>query len=197
MSSISLFKKLSRAHPNPKQVQRFLHALPYNREKSGETVRSAFSVYERQEAHCLEACFLAAAILEQQGHPPQILTLDSSDNICHVVFLFKTSRGYGSVGRSREPGLHGREPVFKSIKALAMSYDDPMVDKTGSLVGYNVLNLDDSRCDWRASSRNVWKADRFTIEQGYIRLRPKKAEVDRLRDEYFKKGPILKRKYWW
>lgn len=197
MSSVSLFKKLARAHPSPKQVQRFLHELPYNREHKGETVRSAFSAYHHQEAHCLEACFLAAAILEQQGYPPQILTLDSSDNICHGVFLFKTFRGYGSVGRSREPGLHGREPVYESVKALALSYDDPMVDKTGSLIGYNVLNLDDSGCDWRTSTRNVWKADRYTIEQGYLHLKPKKTDVDRLREQYFKKGPILKRKYWW
>jgi hypothetical protein len=193
----SSFIALSKKYPSPRQVQKFLRTINYNRELKKETVRSALSAYQKQEAHCLEACFIAAAILEQQGYPPLLLCLDSSDNLNHAVFIFETKTGWGSIGRSREPGLHGRAPIYKSIKDLAMSYAAPFVDKTGSLIGYHVISLDDAGADWRFSKRNVWKVDRYIVAKKYKKIKPNAATVKLLRKDYFKKGPIPHVKNWW
>ena len=62
-----------------------------------------------------------------------------------------------TVARSRDPGLHGRKPVFRSIEALAMSYFDAYIDATGCLTGYALIDLRDlGPYDWRLSARNMW-----------------------------------------
>src|SRR5207253_755946 len=82
----------------------------------------------------------------------------------HVVFLFRAKSKFGSVARSRDPGLHGRKPVFRSVRDLVFSYVDPYVDRTGRINGYGVLDLRTLRADWRLSPRNVW-----AVEQALIR----------------------------
>ena len=63
-------------------------------------------------AHCLEAALAAAVILEQHGFPPLVLSFESIDELDHVIFVYQRSGRWGSIGRSRDPGLHGRKPVF-------------------------------------------------------------------------------------
>src|SRR6185436_16014860 len=91
----------------PARVQRFFSSMPYNWEKNGGTMRSFREVVKRNEAHCLEAALGAAVILEQHGYPPLLLDLESHDLLDHVVFVFKQDGRWGSVARSRDPGLHG------------------------------------------------------------------------------------------
>src|SRR5579875_3149021 len=123
----------------PKQVQEFLRALPYNWEKEGETLRTFRGVVKHGKAHCLEAALAAATILEQHGYPPLLLDLESQDKLDHVLFLFRKHGRYGTVARSRDAGLHGRKPVFRTIRALVMSYVDPYVDGSGRIIGYGIL----------------------------------------------------------
>lgn len=145
-----------RKYRTPRQVQRFLNALPYNREKKGETLRTLRGIVRHWMAHCLEAALAAATILEQHGYPPLLLDLESKDNLDHVLFLFRKRSHYGTVARSRDAGLHGRKPVFRTLRALVMSYVDPYVDGSGRITGYGVLDLRAlRRCDWHLSSRNV------------------------------------------
>ena len=99
-------------------------------------MRSFREVVKRKEAHCLEAAVGAAVILEQHGYPPLLLDLQSQDLLDHVIFVFKVDGRWGSVARSRDAGLHGRKPVYRSIRDLALSYFDPFVDLTGRLKGY-------------------------------------------------------------
>lgn len=192
-----LFVNLSKRYSTPLKVQKWLRKFHYNREKNGETLRSAKQVFLRKEAHCLEASLIAAAILEHQGYPPLLLCLDSLDNLNHTVFIFKTKTGWGAVGRSREPGLHGRAPRFRTVKALAQSYSDPFVDKTGRLLGYHVVNLNDIPSDWRFSDRNVWKVDQVIVKTRYLKLKSSKARFLRLRKKYWSEGPIPNGKFWW
>ena len=149
----------------PGQVQRFLHALPYNQEKKGETLRSFREVVRRGTAHCLEAALAAAVILEQHRYPPLVLSFDSQDNLDHVIFVFRHGRRWGSVARSRDAGLHGRKPVFRSIRDLAWSYFDPYVDMTGRLSGYQLVDLRDlGDYDWRFNRQNMWKVEKVLID---------------------------------
>jgi hypothetical protein len=166
---ISVFTRRERAIVEgcrtPFLVQRWLRALPYNHEKQGETARSFRSVVRRGRAHCLEAALAAAVMLEQHGHPPLLISFESVDKLDHVLYVFRRDGGWGAVARSRDPGLHGRRPVFATPRQLAASYMDPYVDMTGRVVGFTVADLRElGRYDWRLSERNVRRVERWLID---------------------------------
>ncbi len=125
----------------PVAVQRWLRSLPYNWETGGETLRSFRQVVRLRTAHCLEAALAAAVVLEGHGFPPLLLSFESQDKLDHVLFVFRQDGRWGSVARSRDPGLHGRKPVFRSPRQLAASYQDAYVDLTGRVTGYAVADL--------------------------------------------------------
>jgi hypothetical protein len=152
-------------HRTPARVQRLLSGMRYNREPCGATLRTFREVLRRGEAHCLEAALTAAVILEQHGYPPLLLSLESQDKLDHVLFVYKRGRLWGSVARSRDLGLHGRRPVFRSLRQLAYSYFDPYVDETARITGYGLSSLYElGGYDWRFSTRNVWKVERHLQE---------------------------------
>jgi len=156
----------------PKLVQDFLRDLPYNWEKKGETLRTFRQVVRHGQAHCLEAALAAATILEQHGYPPLFLDLESQDKLDHVLFIFRHKGLYGTVARSRDFGLHGRRPVFRTVRELVMSYVDTYVDNSARLTGYGVFDLRTlRRCDWRLSERNVWAVEKALIEFPHQKLR--------------------------
>jgi hypothetical protein len=152
--------KLVQRLNTPAKVQRFFCSLPYNWEREGPTMRSFRELIKRKEVHCLEAAVAAAVILEQHGYPPLLLDLESQDLLDHVIFVFKENGSWGSIARSRDVGLHGRKPVFRSIRDLALSYFDPFVDLTGRLKGYGLTSLYDlGNYDWRFSPRKMTKIE--------------------------------------
>ncbi len=176
---------LIRALRTPAQVQHFLNGLRYNRERRGETLRSFREVLKRGEVHCLEAALVAAVILEQHGYPPQVLSFESKDGIDHVIFVFRRRGRWGSVARSRDAGLHGRRPVFRSIRDLAWSYFDPYVDLTGRLTGYALVHLAElGTYDWRFARRNMWKVERFLLDIRHRRMRSSNARYRKLHERY-------------
>ncbi|MBA3232167.1 MAG: hypothetical protein H0T05_05050 [Acidobacteria bacterium] len=171
----------------PGAVQRYLNALPYNTEPPPERakLRSFRGVLRHRTAHCLEAALAAAVILEQHGYPPLVLSFESIDELDHVLFIFRTRGRWGSIGRSRDPGLHGRRPVFATPRALALSYVDPYVDYSGRITGYAVADLrllDDY--DWRLSEKNVWKVERMLLDLPHRAIRISDRRIDRLRAKY-------------
>jgi hypothetical protein len=170
----------------PRAVQRWLNALPYNQEKQGETLRTFRGVVTNGTAHCYEAALTAAAILEQHGYPPLVLSFESIDLLDHVIFVYRTPTGWGSVARSRDPGLHGRKPVFPTPRALALSYVDTYIDLTGGIKGYAVVDLREALgdYDWRLSEKNVWKAEQVLLDWPHRRVRSSKPRIDRLRRRY-------------
>ena len=149
----------------PAAVQRWLNSLPYNNEPHGETLRSFRGVVRTGTAHCFEAALAAAVILEQHRYPPLVLSFESIDLLDHVIFVYRGPRGWGSVARSRDPGLHGRKPVFATPRALALSYFEGYIDFTGRIKAYAVVDLRVlGRYDWRLSASNIWKAERLLLE---------------------------------
>jgi hypothetical protein len=171
----------------PLAVQRFLNELPYNTEPppGRATLRSFRGVVRHGSAHCLEAALASAVILEQHGYPPLVLSFESIDELDHVIFVYRGARGWGSVARSRDPGLHGRRPVFVTPRALALSYVDAYVDYTGGVTGYAVVDLRLlGAYDWRLSERNVWKVERMLLEYPHRSIRTSPERIDRLRRRY-------------
>jgi hypothetical protein len=177
--------KIIRKHRAPEDVQRFLRAIPYNREVGKKTCLSFRSALIQNRAHCLEGALVAATILEQHGYPPVLVSIESQDNLDHVLFLFKEGGRYGSIARSSDIGLHGRKPVFRTVRDLVMSYFDAYVDKTGRITGYAAASLYElGNYDWRFSTRNVWRVERFLQEVPHSEVRSSDARYERMRRRY-------------
>jgi hypothetical protein len=192
-------RRLIAALRSPSAVQRYLNRLAYNDEPGGRaTLRSFRGVVEHGCAHCLEAALFAAVALEQHGYPPLVLSFESIDQLDHVLFVYRRNRRWGSVARSRDPGLHGRKAVFATRRALALSYFDPYIDFTGRLTGYAVVNLATlmGDYDWRLAETNIWKVERMLLDYPHQRIESSDRRVDALRAEYrafrkqFGKKPI-------
>lgn len=164
----------------PEQVQRFLRTIPYNRELNGETCYSFRRVLRENRAHCLEGALVAAVILEQHSYPPIFVSIESQDKLDHVLLLFKRKGRFGSVARSRDIGLHGRKPVFRTVRDLVMSYFDPYIDKTGRITGYGVASLYELwNYDWRFSMRNMWKVERHLQDMPHRTLNSSDARYEK------------------
>jgi hypothetical protein len=176
----------------PYQVQQFLNRLPYNHERGRETLRTFRQVVRHGSAHCLEAALSAAAILEQHGYPALLLDLASQDHLDHVLFLYRKDGKWGTVARSRDPGLHGRRPVFGTIRELVDSYAEAYIDFSGRIIGFGVYDLADlGTYDWRLSRRNVWRVERALIEMPH---RPFRMSTRRYRF-WFERYVAYKKRY--
>ena len=171
----------------PRKVQQYLNDLPYNTEPHGRaTLRSTRGVLEHNCAHCLEAALFAAVVLERHGYPPLVLSFESIDHLDHVIFVYRRGRRWGSVARSRDPGLHGRKPVFRTARALALSYADPYVDFTGRVTGYAVVDVakEMGDYDWRFADTNIWKVERMLLDYPHRTIKTSDARTKRLRNRY-------------
>ena len=171
----------------PLAVQRYLNHLPYNQEPGGRATQRSFrGVVREGSAHCLEAALFAAVVLEQHGYPPLLLSFESIDRLDHVIFVYRQHGRWGSVARSRDPGLHGRKARFPTPRALALSYCDAYVDFTGRVTGYAVVDLAAmmGSYEWRTSDRNVWKVERMLLDYPHRRIRSSNRRVNALRARY-------------
>jgi hypothetical protein len=136
-------------------------------------------------AHCLEAAVAAAAILEQHRYPPLVLSFESIDLLDHVIFVYRWPSGWGSVARSRDPGLHGRRPVFATPRAIALSYLDEYIDFTGRIKAYAVVDLRViGNYDWRLAPTNIWKVERLLLDWPHRRIASSDEHAERLRVRY-------------
>src|SRR5436853_3000577 len=89
----------------PWKIQEYLDALPYNKERDGETCRSPRRTIRAGTAHCFEAALLAAAALRVNGHPPLILDLESVRDDDHVIAVYRIEGCWGSIAKSNYAGL--------------------------------------------------------------------------------------------
>ena len=185
-------RRLIRRLRTPRLVQEFLRSLPYNFETEAKSCSSFRRVLERNCAHCLEGALVAATVLEQHGYPPLLLSLESQDKLDHVLFLYRRGGRWGAVARSRDPGLHGRKAVFRSVRHLVLSYVDAYVDSTGRVTGYGVGDLRTlGHYDWRFSKRNVWKVENYLIDMPHKPLKTS----DRRYRFFLNKYKEFKRRY--
>jgi hypothetical protein len=189
--------ELAKKLKTPRAVQTYLRGLPYNSELNGETLRSAAQAAQVGIIHCLEAALLAAAVLELHGYPPLVLSFESQDGLDHVIYIFKQNNRWGAIARSRDEGLHGRAPVYRSLRDLAWSYFDPYIDLKGRMTAYQNANLDQSGTNWRASTKNLWKLERYLLELPHRPLVSSQKRYQRIRDMYVARGAMPRQKNWW
>src|SRR5437868_15202408 len=106
----------------PSKIQQFLDGITYNLESYGDTFRSPRLVLRDRTANCIEGAVLAAAALRVQGEAPLVMDLIAVHDEDHVIAVFKRRGLWGAIATSKFTGLRYREPVYRSLRELAMSY---------------------------------------------------------------------------
>lgn len=108
---------------NPGRIQDFLNQIPFNFEKQGDICLSPRRVLREKRAHCVEGALLAAAALWRHGDPPLIFDLRSTKrDLDHVVALFRRRGHWGAISKTNHGVLRFREPVYRTLRELALSY---------------------------------------------------------------------------
>ncbi len=147
----------------PQRIQLFVNALPSNHELSGETLLSVRSVLAQRRAHCMEAAMLAACALWIHGDPPLLMHLGCApSDYPHVVALFRRGARWGAISKSNGIALRHRDPVYRSLRELAMSFFHEYADDAGrrTLRSYS-LPFDLRRLpaqQWVTAEGNCWPA---------------------------------------
>ena len=114
-----LFTRLN----SPSKIQDFLNTLPFNHEKRGETYMSPRRMIAAGTAHCFEGALFAAAALMYHGQKPLLMDLRvARSDQDHVVALFKREKYWGAISKTNHSVLRYRDPVFLSVRELALSY---------------------------------------------------------------------------
>jgi hypothetical protein len=118
--------------PTPQAIQAFVNAIPSNHELDGETILSVREVLRQRRAHCIEGAFVAACALWIHGEPPLVLHLDCDPcDWPHVLALYRRHGCYGAISKSNGPLLRFRDPVYRSLRELALSYFHEYSDLEG------------------------------------------------------------------
>jgi hypothetical protein len=156
-NELKIFKKLS----TPAKIQDFLDAVPINFELRGETCYSPRMVLRRNKAHCMEGAMLAATALRLHGRRPLVLDLKSNEYYNdHVVALFRQYGCWGAISKTNHAVLRYREPVYKTIRELVLSYfHEYFTDDGNKTMRSYSLPIDLSRFDrrdWMTDKENVF-----------------------------------------
>jgi hypothetical protein len=152
-----LEKKLLRGLDRPARIQDFLNTLPYSEEKF---YRCPLRVLHDRKAHCFDGALFAAAALRRIGFPPLILELiPNKRDDDHILAIFKQHSCWGAMAQSNFTGLRYREPVYRSLRELVMSYFEDFFNSAGekTLRGYRgPVNLSAfDRLDWTVSDAGM------------------------------------------
>ena len=168
---LALFRTLSR----PEKIQQFLdEGLNYNKEPGGPTCRSPRRILRDRVAHCMEGALLAAAAFRMHGLPPVIVDMEAVRDDDHLLAVFRHGRFWGAVGKSNYAGLRFREPVFRSLRELVMSYYPYYFNLDGefSLRTYS-RPVDLRRFDlinWMTAEDELWAISDYLYEMPHRRL---------------------------
>jgi hypothetical protein len=106
----------------PEKIQAFLYGLGQNFELKGETCNSVRTVLRERRAHCIEGAMLAACALWIHGEPPLLLDFQAVHDFDHVVAVFRRNGRWGAISKTNGIGLRWRDPVYRNLRELAMSY---------------------------------------------------------------------------
>jgi hypothetical protein len=184
------FRKL-RSLKNPHGIQRFLDAMPYH---LADTAWSPRRVLRENTSHCFEGAMLAVAALRVNGYPPLVFDLEAENDTDHVVAIYRERGHWGAVAKSNYTGCRYREPVYRSLRELAISYFDTYFNlrRERSLrrfsVPVNMARFD--RRKWTTTEEPLWfVAEHLFDVRHYPLLRPAMEKyLHRLDDRSFRAG---------
>ena len=147
----------------PRKIQDYLNAIPINHEIGGQTILSVREVLRQRRAHCIEGAFFAACALWVHGEPPLVMHLDCDlSDFPHVVALFRRGGHWGAISKTNGTPLRYRDPVYRSLRELVMSYFHEYYNKRGhkTLRSYSG-SFDMRRFEpehWVTSEKSCWAA---------------------------------------
>jgi|SRR3989338_498055 len=164
-SELKILKSLN----NPKKVQDFLNKIKINFEEQEDTCMSPHLVLKKRKAHCMEGALFAAAALELQGHPAKVLDLTAAGrDFDHVVAVFRQHGNWGAISKTNHAVLRYREPVYKTIRELVMSYFHEYFMDNGkkTLRSYsNPISLKRfNKINWKTSEANLFEIPEYLAE---------------------------------
>ncbi|MEY2561335.1 MAG: hypothetical protein QOG51_1750 [Verrucomicrobiota bacterium] len=155
----------------PVGIQRFLDDMPYHLAGTGWSPRR---VLREKTAHCLEGAIFAAAALRAIGFPPLILDLEADQDTDHVIAVFKSRGHWGAIAKSNFAGCRYREPVYRTLRELALSYFNIYFNLRGerTLRRYsrpvNLARFD--RRHWMTSEKDIWYMAEYLCDIPHTRL---------------------------
>jgi len=153
---LAILKKLS----TPIKIQNFLDAMPLNWEKAGETYMSPRRVLRENKMHCLEGALLAGVALWLHGEKPLLLDLKAPRDEDHVIALYRENGYWGAISKTNHSTLRFRDPVYKNIRELAVSYFHEYFNNQTSqkaLRSYSIpFNLKRLGTDWITSEEDLY-----------------------------------------
>ena len=153
-------RRLLRSLSTPAKIQYFLDNIGYNLEPAGDTCYSPRLVMRHRIAHCMEGAMFGALALRCLGHPPLLLDLEAVRDTDHVLAVYRANGHWGAVAKSDYSGLRSREPVYRTIRELAMSYFEhyfnPAGEKTLRAFSRPVNLKRFDRDSWMTSEDDVW-----------------------------------------
>ncbi|MBM3748982.1 MAG: hypothetical protein FJW34_24710 [Acidobacteria bacterium] len=165
----------------PDQIQRFLdEELGYNQEKQGPTCYSPRLVLRHGMAHCMEGGLFGVAALRAQGFPPLLLDLEAVRDDDHVLAVFQQHGHWGAIAKSNFAGLRFREPVYRTLRELVMSYFEHYFNLAGekTLRNYsrpvNLARFD--HLEWMTTEEHVWFIPYYLTEIAHTPLLTPAAE---------------------
>jgi hypothetical protein len=164
----------------PARIQQFLDCeMAYNKEPDGITCRSPRRALRDRTAHCMEGAMFGAAALRVLGFPPLLLDLEAVRDDDHVLALFRVEGHWGAIAKSNYTGLRYREPVYRTLRELAMSYFEHYFNprKERTLRSYSrPVNL--ARFDaisWMTAEEDVWAVPEYLCTIAHRPLLPPRA----------------------
>jgi hypothetical protein len=167
----AVFRRLT----SPVKIQRFMDDdLGYNLEPRGATCYSPRLTLRHRVAHCMEGALFAAAALQMIGHPALLVDLEALRDTDHVLAVYRQHGRWGAVAKSNYSGLRSREPVYRTIRELAMSYFEhyfnPKGEKTLRTYSRPVSLRQFDRIGWITAERDVWEIPNYLCAISHTRM---------------------------
>jgi len=165
---------LLRRLDTPVKIQEFVHDLRQNFEVDGQSCRPVREVLRTRRAHCIEGAMLAAAALWVHGEPPLLLDMRAERDFDHVITLFRRNGCWGAISKTNGIGLRGRDPVYRSLRELAMSYFHEYTNKLEHKtlreysVPFDLRRMETSL--WVSGTKNCWDVGEKLDELRHFRL---------------------------
>jgi hypothetical protein len=181
----------------PEKIQHFLdHDLAYNVEPHGDTCHSPRTVLRERVAHCMEGAVLGALALRLIGYPPLLVDLEAVRDSDHVLAVYRSNGRWGAVAKSDYSGLRSREPVYRTIRELVMSYFEHYYNPAGekTLRAYSrpasLTRFD--RIQWMNTDEELWEIPNHLCDIPHTRILTPKMErsLARMDQRLYKAGRL-------
>lgn len=163
---------------SPRQLQDFINSIPINHELKGDSCYTVRQVLRYRRAHCIEAALVAACTLWLHGEPPLLFDMRAEDDWDHVVALFRRGGFWGAIAKSNHVALRGRDPVYRTLRELALSYFHEYHNERGEKTLREYSCSFDLRIlapkEWVTGEAGAWEVERRIDLARHYRLFPRR-----------------------